>query len=177
MQVVCREGNSEELLTQLAMHELDVVLSDAPVGRALSVRVFNHLLGECGVTVFGSAALVKQHKRGFPRSLDGAAFLLPMENTALRRNLNGWFDANDIRPMVRGEFQDSALLKTFGQAGLGLFVGPTAIEREICRQHDVRVIGRIDAVRERFYAISAERKLKHPAVVAISTIAQKEVFT
>ena len=176
VQVVCREGNAEELLGRLAMHELDVVLSDAPASTTLSVRAFNHLLGECGVTVFGSPELAKKYRRGFPRSLDGAGFLLPMENTALRRNLNVWFEANAIRPVVRGEFQDSGLLKAIGQAGIGLFVGPTAIEQEIRRQYGVRIIGWIADVKERFYAISAERKLKHPAVVAISTAARKQLF-
>ncbi len=176
VQVVCLEDNAERLLAQLAMHELDVVLSDAPAGRALSVRVFSHLLGECGVTFIGSPAMAKQHRRGFPRSLDGAEFLLPTENTALRRDLDVWFEANGIRPKVRGEFQDNALLDAFGQAGLGLFVGPTAIEQEICRQYDVQTIGQTVDVHERVYAISAERTLKHPAVVAISTTARKELF-
>lgn len=176
VQVVCLEDNAERLLAQLAMHELDVVLSDVPADRALSVRVFNHLLGECGVTFFGSPPMAKQHRRDFPRSLDGVEFLLPTENTALRRNLDVWFEANGIRPRIRGEFQDNALLDAFGQAGLGLFVGPTAIERETCRQYDVQIIGRTVDVRERVYAISAERKLKHPAVVAISAMARKEFF-
>jgi LysR family transcriptional regulator, transcriptional activator of nhaA len=176
VQVICLEDNAERLLAQLAMHELDVVLSDAPATRTSSFRLFNHLLGECGVTFFGSPTMAKQHKRGFPRSLDGADFLLPTENTALRRDLNLWFESNGIRPNVRGEFQDNALLDAFGQAGLGLFVGPSAIEREICRQYDVQTIGRTVDVHERVYVISAERKLKHPAVVAISTVARKEFF-
>jgi LysR family transcriptional activator of nhaA len=173
---VCLEDNAERLLAQLAMHELDVVLSDVPADRALSVRVFNHLLGECGVTFFGSPPIAKRHRRDFPRSLDGGEFLLPTENTALKRNLDVWFEANGIRPRIRGEFQDNALLDAFGQAGLGLFVGPTTIEREICRQYNVQIIGRTVDVRERVYAISAERKLKHPAVMAISAMARKEFF-
>jgi len=175
--VICTEDNAEQLLVRLATHELDVVLSDSPASTALATRVFSHLLGECGVTVFGSPALAMKYRRGFPRSLDGAPFLLPMENTALRRNLNIWFEARSIRPAVRGEFQDSGLLKAVGRAGIGLFVGPTAIEKDIHRQYGVRSVGRIADVQERFYAISAERRLKHPAVVAISTTAREQLFT
>ena len=175
--VICTEDNAEQLLLRLATHELDVVLSDSPASTTLATRVFSHLLGECGVTVFGSPALAMQYRRGFPRSLDGAPFLLPMENTALRRNLNIWFEARSIRPAVRGEFQDSGLLKAVGRAGIGLFVGPTAIEKDIHRQYGVRSVGRIADVQERFYAISAERRLKHPAVVAISTTAREQLFT
>ena len=175
--VICTEDNAEQLLVRLATHELDVVLSDSPASTTLATRVFSHLLGECGVTVFGSPALAMKYRRGFPRSLDGAPFLLPMENTALRRNLNIWFEARSIRPAVRGEFQDSGLLKAVGRAGIGLFVGPTAIEKDIHRQYGVRSVGRIADVQERFYAISAERKLKHPAVVAISTTAREQLFT
>ncbi len=175
--VICTEDNTEQLLLRLAMHELDVVLSDSPASSTLATRVFSHLLGECDVTVFGSPALATRYRRGFPRSLDGAPFLLPMENTALRRNLNIWFEARSIRPAVRGEFQDSGLLKAVGRAGIGLFVGPTAIEKDIHRQYGVRSVGRIADVQERFYAISAERRLKHPAVVAISTTAREQLFT
>lgn len=176
VRLVCREGTAEGLLAQLAVHELDVVLSDGPASAALSVRVFNHLLGECAVTVFGAPGLAKSRRRGFPRSLHGADFLLPMENTALRKNLELWFEANDIRPVVRGEFQDSGLAKAIGRAGIGLFVGPAVIEKEICRQYDVRILGRIEEVQEKFYAISAERRLRHPAVVAISTAARERLF-
>lgn len=174
--IVCREGKPEQLLAALSVYELDIVLSDAPVGPNVKVRAFNHLLGECGVSVMGTAKLVKSLRKGFPHNLDGAPFLLPTDNTTLRRALDQWFDMKGIRPTVRAEFEDSALLKVFGQAGMGLFIVPTVVEDEVRKLYSVRVVGRIEEVRERFYAISVERKLKHPAVVAISDAAQKELF-
>lgn len=176
VQIVCTDGKPEELLGELARHKLDIVLSDAPLGPGAKVRAFNHQLGECGVSVLGAAALARAHGGTFPQSLDGAPFLLPTEGTALRRSLDHWFDARGFRPVVAGEFEDSALLKAFGQAGTGLFVVPSVIEVEVCRQYQVETLGRIEAVRERFYAISVERRLKHPAVVAISEAARRELF-
>lgn len=176
VQIVCREDKPERLLAELAVHGLDIVLADAPVGPAVKVRAFNHLLGECGVSVMGTAAVAKPLRKGFPRSLDGAPFLLPTDNTTLRRSLDQWFETNGIRPAVRAEFEDSALLKVFGQAGIGLFVVPTAVEDEVVKQYDVHLVGRLEEVRERFYAISVERKLKHPAVIAISDAARQKLF-
>lgn len=174
--VVCHEDKPARLLAALAIHELDIVLTDAPVGTGLSVRAYNHLLGECAVTVFGQESLARAHRTHFPRSLDGAPLLLPTEGTALRRSLDAWFEAQSIRPRVVGEFEDSALLKVFGEAGRGLFVAPSATEAEVRRQYRVHRLGTIDAVKERFYAISVERKLKHPAVVAISEAARAKLF-
>jgi len=176
VQMTCHEDRPERLLAALAMHELDIVLTDAPVGSGLSVRAYNHLLGECGVTIFGSAALARAHRAGFPRSLDGAPMLLPTEAASLRGALERWFAAERIRPHVVGEFEDSALLKVFGEAGRGLFAAPAPSEAEVRRRYGVHRVGTIDAVRERFYAISAERKLKHPAVVAISEAAREKLF-
>jgi LysR family transcriptional activator of nhaA len=176
VQVVCYEDKPERLLAELAVHELDIVLTDAPVGTGLSVRAYNHLLGECAVTVFGQEHLARAHRPHFPRSLDGAPLLLPTEGTALRRSLDAWFEAQGIRPRVVGEFEDSALLKVFGQAGRGLFPAPAAAAAEVRRQYGVRPLGTIESVRERFYAISVERKLKHPAVVAISEAARAVLF-
>ncbi|MCA9122425.1 MAG: transcriptional activator NhaR [Planctomycetales bacterium] len=176
VQLVCYEGKLSELLADLALHRLDIVLADSPVTPATHIRAFNHLLGESGVTIFGNSELAKQHKRGFPQSLQGARMLLPTQNTSLRRALEQWFDANEIRPQVVHEFEDSAVLKVFGQHGEGLFAAPSAIEEEICRQYGVRTVGRIEELKERFYAISVERRLKHPAVVAISDAARTELF-
>src|SRR3990172_12249937 len=166
--LVCREDKPDRLLAELAVHELDIVLADAPVSPSLRVRAFNHLLGECDVVFLAAPNLAATHRRGFPRSLDGAPLLLPTENTALRRSLDQWFTTHDIRPRVVGEFEDSALLKEFGQTGLGIFPAPSVIVDEVRGQYRVRLVGRLEEVRERFYAISVERKLKHPAVVAIS---------
>jgi LysR family transcriptional activator of nhaA len=176
VRIVCREDKPERLLADLAVHDLDLVLSDAPLNPSVKVRAFSHLLGECGLTIFGTKALAARYRRGFPGSLDNAPFLLPTENTVLRRSLDQWFAQHGVRPAVAGEFEDSALLKSFGERGIGLFGGPTAIEAEIRRQYSVIPLGRIEQVRERFYAISAERRLKHPAVVAISAAAREKLF-
>ena len=176
IRVVCREDKPERLLAELAVYGLDLVLADAPIAPTVKIRAFNHLLGECWVTVFGTAQGAAAYRRGFPRSLDGAPFLLPTDNTTLRRSLDQWFDAEGIRPLVVGEFEDSALLKVFGQTGAGLFAAPSVIEAEVRRQYGVQIIGRVETVRERFYAISVERKLKHPAVVAISEAARQKLF-
>ena len=176
VQLVCHQGSPPELLTRLAIYELDLVLSDSPIGPDVKVRAFNHLLGECGVSIFGTTDLATKYRRRFPKSLDGAPFIIPTANTALRRTLEHWFDSEDIRPSVFGEFEDSALLKVFGQAGLGLFAAPTVIEKEVRRQYGVRVVGRLASVRERFYAISVEKKVKHPAVLAIADEARQKFF-
>ncbi len=176
VRIICREDKPDRLLAQLAVHGLDLVLSDAPIGQTTKVRAFNHLLGECGVTFFGTPALARTCRRGFPRSLGGAPMRLPTDNTALRRSLDDWFESEDIRPRVVSEFEDSALLMAFGQAGMGLFPAPSAIERQVRSQYGVVVVGRLDTVCERFYAISGERRLKHPAVVAISEAARQRVF-
>jgi LysR family transcriptional activator of nhaA len=176
VQIVCHEDKPERLLAELAVHALDIVLTDAPVGPGLRVRAYSHLLGECGVTIFGTEELAGAYRGHFPRGLDGAPFLLPTSGTALRRSLEEWFEAERIRPRVVGEFEDSALLNVFGEAGRGLFAAPRATEGEVRRQQRVHRVGRVDAVRERFYAISVERKLKHPAVVAISEAARAKLF-
>jgi LysR family transcriptional activator of nhaA len=176
LHVVCREDRFDRLLGQLARHELDLVISDVPIGPEISVKAFNHLLGSCGVTFFAAPALAQKYRRGFPSSLDRAPFLLPMPGTAVRRELDRWFDEHDIRPEIVGQFDDSALLKVFGQSGVGVFAGPMAIETEIIREYGVKVIGRAETVQERFYAITVERRLKHPGVVAISEAAKTGLF-
>lgn len=174
--LVCREDKTERLFGELAAHELDVVLSDTPLPPGSGVRAYNHLLGECGVTIFARKDLAARHREGFPRSLDGAPMLLPMGSTSARRSLDQWFDERGVRPAVVAEFDDSALLKVFGQDGMGLFPSPTAIEREVCRQYGVVPVGRIDDVRERFYALSGERRIRHPAVSAICDAARTKIF-
>jgi LysR family transcriptional activator of nhaA len=163
-------------LAELATFGLDLVLSDAPVGSAVRVRAFSHLLGSCGVSFFAKPALAAKYRRNFPASLDGAPLLLPLENATLHRALDQWFESQGIRPRVVGEFQDSALMKVFGEAGAGVFTAPTAVEDDVRRHHGVSVLGRTEAVTEKFYAISVERKLKHPAVVAISEAARQTLF-
>jgi LysR family transcriptional activator of nhaA len=174
--LICKEDKPERLLADLAVHELDLVLTDAPISPSVKIKAYNHLLGECGVTIFAPARTAAGYKRKFPQSLDGAPFLLPTDNTSSRRLLDQWFESQNLRPTVIGEFEDSALLKVFGQTGMGLFAAPSAIEAEVEKQYGVHAVGRIDTVRERFYAISVERKLKHPAVLAISETARQELF-
>ena len=176
VQIVCHEDRPERLLVELATFGLDLILTDAPVGPLVRVRAFSHLLGSSGTSFFGTSSLAARYRKNFPASLDGAPFLLPLENATLRRSLEQWFEAQRIRPRVVGEFQDSALLKTFGQAGVGIFAAPTVTEKEVRQQHRVSVLGRTESVIERFYAISVERRLKHPAVVAIAEAARDQLF-
>jgi LysR family transcriptional activator of nhaA len=176
VQILCDENTPDHLLANLAEHRLDVVISDAPITSMSSVRAFNHLLGTCKATVFAAPPLAARYHKGFPASLDGAPILLPMEGSSLRRSMEQWFDSENIRPTLVGEFKDGALMKTFGQAGAGVFAGPSAIEKEISDHYKVVPIGRIDSIVERYYAISVERKLKHPAVVTISATAREKLF-
>jgi LysR family transcriptional activator of nhaA len=176
VQIVCREGKLEHLLTDLATYTLDVVLSDAPLGPMVKVRAFNHLLGECGVTFCGTASLIAERQDTFPRSLDNAPLLLPTDNATLRHALDHWFEAEGIRPQVVAEFEDSALLKVFGQQGMGLFAVPTIIETEVQQQYGVDILGHVSTICERFYAITVNRRLRHPAVVAMSESAQQVLF-
>ncbi len=174
--LVCREDKPDRLLAELAVHAIDVVLTDAPIAPSVRVRAYSHLLGECGLSFFGVPALASRYRKGFPKSLDRAPMLLPTDNTALRHSLDEWFEATKIHPVVIGEFEDSALLKVFGQAGRALFPAPTVIEREVRKQYQVALVGRADNVRARFYAVSVERRLKHPAVVAIADAAREKLF-
>jgi LysR family transcriptional regulator, transcriptional activator of nhaA len=171
VRLTCREGALAALLGALAVHELDVVLSDAPPPEGTRVKAFSHLLAECGVTFLGAPVLAGR-KKGFPASLTGAPVLLPSTGTALRHSLDRWFEAHGVEPVVAGEFDDSALLKAFGARGMGFFAAPAMIEKEVCAQFGVGVLGRTDEIRERFYAISVERRLRHPAVVAIAEAAR-----
>ena len=176
LHIVCREGKLASLLADLAVHRLDIVLADSPMPAAVNVKGFNHLLGECGLTFFATAKLARKHKGSFPRLLHGAPLLLPGEHAAVRPKLVRWLEGQSIHPRVVGEFDDSALLKAFGRAGVGVFAAPSAIADQVRRQYGVVAIGRTDAVTEAFYAISVERRLTHPAVVAITSAARKELF-
>jgi LysR family transcriptional activator of nhaA len=174
--IACYEGKPADLLTRLAVHELDVVLADSPAPSQVGVRAFSHRLGECPTAVFAPERDGAKYADGFPQSLDDAPLLVPTADSQLRRALEHWLDRQDLRPRIVGEFEDTALMKVFGQAGVGLFVGPSIIEAEVQRQYGVRRVGLIDAVREQFYAISMERKMKHPAVIAITDTARAHVF-
>ncbi len=176
VQIICEDGKPDHLVAQLALHNLDVVLVDAPVGPYVKLRAFNHLLGECGVSLVATEKLAAAYRRDFPLSLDGAPFLLPPPNSVLRRSLDQWFAAVGIHPHVRAEFGDPELLKTFGEKGVGIFAVRAAVERETLRHYKVKLIGRVESIREQFYAITLDRKLKHPAVVAITEAARGKLF-
>jgi LysR family transcriptional activator of nhaA len=170
------EDAPERLLAELAVFGLDVMLADAPVGPAVRVRAYNHLLGESAVSLFASERLARTYRRGFPRSLDGAPFLLPRSHSALRVALDEWFESEGIRPRIVAECDDSALMKALGDAGLGVFPAPQSVAREVGRELHVKAIGTVASVRQRFYAITVERKLKHPAVIAICESARRKLF-
>jgi LysR family transcriptional activator of nhaA len=174
--ILCHEANLERLVAGLTLNELDVVLSDAPVTPALNTQTYNHHLGQCGVVWMGTAPLAKIHRRRFPKSLDGAPILLPTSDTAIRRQLDRWIDKQGIRPVVVGEFEDFALLRTFGERGAGVFPVPTLLERRLKRLYSVERFGAAEGVTAHFYAISVERKLKNPAVVAICETARTKTF-
>lgn len=176
VRVVCRETNPNALLADLAVHRIDVVLSDVPLSHSINVRAFNHKLGECGVTFMAAERLADRYRKNFPISLDKAPFLLPTDDTALRRSLEQWFEDRSIHPRIIGEFQDSALMKAFGQVGTGVFVAPSVIEKEVERQYKTKIIGRAEGIVERFYAISAEKRIHHPAVAAICERARQDLF-
>lgn len=174
---VCYEDQHEKLLLQLAAHELDLVLTDTPAQPSVRVRVFSHLLGSSQVALFAAPALAARYRKDFPARLDGAPFLMPMRDSASRRTLDQWLDAHGIRPVIIGEFQDRALLNVFGQAGVGIFASPSVVEEQVRKYYRVSLIARLESAKEDFYAISAERKIKHPAVAAISESARQSLFT
>lgn len=176
VRLVCREDSTERLLAELAAHRLDALVLDAPVPASAGIRAFNHPLGECGSTFFARAPLAKRLKKGFPESLNGAPMLLPSEETSIRRALEHWLDEHGLVPEVLGEFDDSALIKVFGQAGHGVFLAPSAIAAEVAEQYDVVAIGEAEAVRERFYVATMQRKLEHPAVAALTEEARRGLF-
>lgn len=171
------EDKFDRLLGELAMHNVDLVLSDGPAGAAgVKVKAYSHLLGECGVVLMAAPTLATRLRKGFPESLSGAPVILPADGTSLRRSLNQWFADRGLRPDVRGEFADTALVKVFGGAGVGAFAVPAAVEAEARERYGAATVGRLDGVSEKFYAITVERRLRHPAVVRISETARQEVF-
>lgn len=176
VQIRCHEAALEPLLGDLATHQLDLVISDQPMPNGLSLKAYNHQLGESKMSFFVRRTDARKLKAGFPESLNDTPILLPTPFSALRRRLDVWFEQKGLAPNVVGEFDDSALLKAFGQAGAGVFVAPSAIESEICAMYHSSVIGRSSTLRERFYAISPERRLKHPAVIKITETARAQLF-
>lgn len=176
VQVVVREGRPEELYGALAVAEIDVILTDAPPPPELSYRTYLHKLGECGLTWFAQHELAESIDHSFPELLSEVPLLLPTRNTMMRGAIDRWFLDHDIRPRVAAEFEDSATMKSFGRVGVGVFVAPSALEREIVEQYHADVLGRTPDVREAFYAITTSRRLDHPAVAAITETARDVLF-
>lgn len=176
VKLICHEDDFESLLGELSVHKLDVILTDRPVPSGTTLRVFSHLLGESETMLYGAPELAEKYRTGFPASLKGAPLLLPTRNHAVRGRLDHWFETHDVRPDVVGEFDDSALLNTFGRTGLGMFPAPSALASAVEEQFGAVPIGELTHVREQVYAISNERKIKHPAVDAILTASHVSVF-
>ena len=177
VKLVCYEDNFESLLGDLSVHKLDVVLTDRPVPSGTTLRVFSHLLGESEIMLFGVPELAKKYRTKFPSSLNGAPLLLPTRNNAVRGRIDHWFETHDVRPNVVGEFDDNALLNTFGRSGLGLFPASSALVADVEEQFGAIPVGELAQVREQFYAISNERKIKHPAIEVILHAIHGKVFT
>jgi LysR family transcriptional activator of nhaA len=173
VEVVCEEDEPNRLYGMLATHDVDLVISDAPLPPGAGVKAYSHLLGESAIAFFGTADLARRHRRKFPESMEEAPLLLPAQPAEVRRLLDQFFDHADIHPTIVGEFADSALMKICGQDGLGLFPGPAAIAKRIEQQYDVALVGTLTDIRERFYVISPERRIKHPAVAAITERGRK----
>jgi LysR family transcriptional activator of nhaA len=165
-----------DLLADLSVHKLDLVLADSPVSPVLNIRAYNHLLGETGISFFVKRGEAERYKDDFPASLDGAPMLMPTGSSSLRRALDQWLERKNLRPRIVAEFDDRALMKAFGEAGTGIFTSPTAVEEDVRNKYGVDVIARTDEVSERFYAISAERRIKHPAVAEITMAAREDLF-
>lgn len=165
--LICKEGDQSSLLAELAVNKLDLVLTDQPLQMGSHIKAYNHRLTKSGFTFFATRSLATICRKKFPLSLSGQPFLLQSKSTAVRQRLSAWFDKYDIVPNVIAEFDDSALMKSFGQEGYGIFTAPTLIEKTIVSQYNVRVIGRTNEIEEHYYVISPERKLKHPAILEI----------
>ena len=177
VRLVCQEAPLVDLLAELSVHKLDLVLADSPISPALNIRAYNHLLGESGISFFATQKKARKYAARFPSSLNNAPILMPTASSALRRMLEQWFERQEVRPAIVAEFEDRALMKAFGEADAGIFTSPTAVEDDVVAKYGVRVIGRTDDIKEHFYAISAERRIKHPAVTAITETARSELFT
>jgi LysR family transcriptional activator of nhaA len=176
VRLVCLEAPLADLLADLSIHKLDLVLADSPMSPALNIRAYNHPLGDSGISFFAARSEARKYASRFPLSLDGAPMLMPTSSSALRYQLDQWFEHEGIKPIIVAEFEDRALMKAFGEARAGIFTSPTTVEDDVVDKYGVRVIGRTEDIKERFYAISAERKIKHPAVSAITEMARNKLF-
>ncbi len=176
VRLICYEEQFESLLGKLSVHKLDVMLTDRPVPPGSSLRVFSHLLGETQISLFALPPLAERYREGFPQSLTAAPLLLPTRNNAVRGRIDNWLESHDVHPDLIGEFDDNALLLTFGRAGRGLFPAPSVLAKDVLEQFGAVEVGAMSQVREQIYAISNERKIKHPAIEAILNAMHTDVF-
>jgi LysR family transcriptional activator of nhaA len=176
VKLICHEAPLVDLLADLSVHKLDMVLADSPINPTLNIRAYNHALGESGITFLAVPKEAKRLRSDFPHSLDGAKMLMPSNGSSLRRNLEIWFQRQQIEPVVVAEFEDRALMKAFGERGSGVFTSPTAVEQDVMEKYGVEVVGRSDEIAESFYVISQERHIKHPAINTITQAAKSELF-
>lgn len=176
VRLICHEGEFQNLLAQMAVHRLDLVIADEPMGKQLSVKAFNHALGTTAMSFFATPDLKGQLGAKFPACLDGAPMLMQGASSAMRQRLDVWLARHQLRPRAIGEFDDAALMKAFGAEGRGVFMAPKVLEAETCTQYGVEVLGRTSELVEEFYAISVERRITHPCVVAITQAARTALF-
>jgi LysR family transcriptional activator of nhaA len=176
VKLICHEAPLVDLLADLSVHKLDMVLADSPINPALNIRAYNHALGESGITFLAAPELAQRLRADFPQSLDNTNMLMPGSGSSLRRNLENWFQRHQIEPVVVAEFEDRALMKTFGERGSGVFTSPTAVEQDVIDKYSVQVVGRSDEISESFYVISPERHIKHPAINTITQAAKSQLF-
>jgi LysR family transcriptional activator of nhaA len=176
VRLICHEGKFADLLGQLAIQRLDLVIADEPMNRQMSVKAFNHPLGNTAMSFYGAPALVRTFKGRFPHNLDGAPLLVQGSASAVRQRMELWLTERQIHARIVGEFDDAALMKAFGREGRGVFMSPTVLDKETCAQYGVKVIGRSSDLVEEFFAVSVERRITHPCVVAITQAARSRLF-
>lgn len=174
--MTCREGSLDQLLPELASHRLDIVLCNEQVRPMIRVKTYQHLLGESGVSIYAAPEMANKLKRDFPASLHGAPALLPTDSASIRRGLDRWFRSVGVSPMVIAEFDDLALMKTFAQEGHGFTAVHTVIEKEVGASYGLEAVGEAEGCSDQFFAVSVDRKLKHPTVVAITESAREKLF-
>jgi LysR family transcriptional activator of nhaA len=167
LRLVCREGNMADLIADLAIHKLDIVLSDTALDPLFRIDAHSYKLGSSEVSIVGQTDLANKYRSNFPASLDGAPFLLPTQETVLRRQLDRWFSEQNVTPRITGEFADSAMLKIAGRSGMGLFATPTIVEEDVRKLYNLAKVGNIPSMQEQFFAVTVERRIKHPGVLAI----------
>lgn len=176
VRLVCSEGKFPDLLAQLALNRLDLVIADEPMSKRISVKAFNHPLGRTAMSFFCAPGLRSQLKGAFPGCLNGFPLLIPGAQASVRQQLEGWLTRHQIHPRFIGEFDDAALMSAFGREGRGAFMAPTVMEQDTVAQFGVEVIGRTEELVDEFYAVSVERRITHPCVVAITDAARGQLF-